>query len=147
MNDKLLNFDHVRTPEQRALMEKIRADGVCPFCKEHLKEYHPRPIIRETDFWFLTTNMNPYEGTKYHFLFIYKLSHVRFPHDIAREARIDLFDLVDSVIHEHQIPGASFFMRFGDTRYNGSSVEHLHAHLIVGDVDAPNHEPVRVKLG
>jgi len=39
------------------------------------------------------------------------------------------------------------FMRFGDTHYNGSSVEHLHAQLLQGDVDAPGHEPVRVKLG
>jgi ATP adenylyltransferase len=147
MSDKLLNFDHARTPEQIALMEKIKADGVCPFCSEHFRKYHPRPIIKETDNWFLTTNMNPYEGTKYHFLFVYKPSHARFPSEIHPSARVELFDLIDFVVKEYAIPGGSFFMRFGDTKYNGSSVEHLHAHLIQGDIEAEGHEPVRVKLG
>lgn len=147
MTDNHLNFDHARSPEQIALMEKIKADGVCPFCKEHFAKYHPRPIIKETENWFLTTNMNPYEGTKHHFLFVYKPSHISFPHDMIPEARVELFDLVDFIITEYHIPGGSFFMRFGDTRYTGSSVQHLHGHLIQGDIDAPDHQPVRVKLG
>ena len=67
--------------------------------------------------------------------------------DAAPEAVADLFTLLNAATAEYQITGGAFFMRFGDTHYNGSSVEHLHAHLIMGDVDAEGHEPVRVKLG
>lgn len=142
-----LNHDNARTPEQRELMEKIENDGVCPFCAEHFKTYHPKPILKETDYWFVSTNMSPYEGTKHHFLFVYKPAHITFPSEASPEAHADLFRSIEQVISEYAIEGGSFFMRFGDTRYNGSSVEHLHAHIIVGNIDDPNHEPVRVKLG
>lgn len=142
-----LNLDNARTPEQVALMAKIKEDGVCPFCAEHFKKYHPKPIIKETDSWFLTENMSPYKNTKHHFLFVYKKAHVRLPSEIDSEGRLDLFDLIDFTIKEYDIEGGGFFMRFGDTKYNGSSVEHLHAQLVVGDIEKPGYEPVRVKLG
>jgi len=144
---KFLNFDNARTKEQTELMRKIEKDGVCPFCQEHFKKYHPKPIIKETDWSFFTENMSPYEGTKYHFIFVYKPAHVTSPVDIELPASKDLFALMQWAVKEYKIPGGSFFMRFGDTKYNGSSVEHLHSHLIVGDIENPNHQPVRVKLG
>jgi len=147
LNPSGLNMQNARTPEQVALMQKIIDDGVCPFCAEYFKKYHPKPIIKETEYWFFTENMSPYKGTKYHFLMVYKPSHVRKPSDVAPEALADLFVLANWAIEEYKIPGGSIFMRFGDTRYTGSSVEHLHAHLLMGDNDAPDHEPVRVKLG
>lgn len=142
-----LNFQNARTEEQIALMQKIAEDGVCPFCAEHFRTYHPKPILKETDYWFFTENMSPYKGTKYHFIFVYKPAHIRSASEMAPEALADLFALINGAISEYNIPGGSFFMRFGDTRYTGSSVEHLHAHLIMGDHDDPKHEPVRVKLG
>lgn len=147
LNPSGLNMQNARTPEQIALMQKIIDDGVCPFCAKHFKKYHPKPVLKETDFWFFTENMSPYKGTKCHFIFVYKPSHVTKPSDVAPEALADLFALVNWAVDGYKIPGGSFFMRFGDTRYTGSSVEHLHAHLLMGDNDAPDHEPVRVKLG
>lgn len=140
-------MDNARTPEQVALMQKIIADGVCPFCAEHFKTYHPKPILKETAYWFFTENMSPYAGTKYHFIFVYKPAHITKPSELPPEALVDLFSLVNTAIDEYHIPGGSFFMRFGDHRYTGGSVEHLHAHLLQGDADYDGHESVRVKLG
>jgi ATP adenylyltransferase len=142
-----LNMQNARTPEQVALMQKIIDDGVCPFCKEYFEKYHPKPVLKETEHWFFTENMSPYKGTKYHFIFVYKTAHITKPSELTPLALQELFDLLAWATEEYKIPGGSFFMRFGDTHYTGSSVEHLHAHLIMGDVDAPDHEPVRVKLG
>lgn len=142
-----LNFSNARTPEQIALMQKIVQDGVCPFCAEHFKTYHPKPILKETDYWFFTENMSPYKGTKYHFIFVYKPAHIKKASEMAPEALVDLFGLINSTVVEYQFPGGAFFMRFGDHTYTGGSVEHLHAHLILGDHDDPAHEPVRVRLG
>lgn len=136
-----------RTEEQRALMKKIEEDGVCPFCAEHFKKYHPCPILKETDYWFVTTNMSPYKGTKYHFLLVYKPAHISHLNEIPSQAYADLLLCLQWLSTEYDITGGSFFMRFGDTRFNGSSVAHLHAQMIVGDIDALDHEPVRVKLG
>ena len=144
----LLNMKHgSRTPEQKALMERILADGVCPFCAEHFRKYHPKPILKETEYWFFTENMDPYKGTKYHFIFVYKPAHISTPAELPPAALVDLFDLINGAIAEYKMPGGSFFMRFGETRFTGSSVTHLHAQLLMGDADAEGHEPVRVKLG
>lgn len=142
-------FDHknARTGEQKKLMKKIESDGVCSFCYENFTKYHPKPIIKENHSWLLTTNMSPYEGTTHHFFFVYKTSHKLYPHEMTRDEHADLFELVSWVIEEYNIKGGSFFMRFGEAGWNGSSVEHLHAHLIVGVQDSENTEGLKVKLG
>jgi ATP adenylyltransferase len=146
-SQNFMNMKNARTPEQQELMERIIKDGVCPFCKENFAKYHPKPILKETEYWFFTENISPYKGTKYHFLFVYKPKHVSKIQDILPEAFVDLFNLIQEAITEYKMPGAAMFMRFGDMRYTGSSVEHLHPQLIMGDHDDPSHEPVRVKLG
>ena len=144
---KFLNSKHARTDEQFALMKKIERDGVCPFCKEHFLTYHPKPIIKETDWWFVTENINPYKNTKLHYIFVYKREHITLPTEMSGEAAQDLFSSINWVIEKNKLIGGSVFMRFGDTDYTGSSVNHLHAHLIVGDIENPNYERIRVKLG
>lgn len=150
MNDKTktgLNHHNVRTKEQKELMAQIEKDGVCPFCAEYFRKYHPKPILKETDWWFVTENMSPYAGTKMHFLFVYKPTHISSPENINPEGTQDLFTLMNWVIQEYNIGGGAFFMRFGDTSYNGSSVEHLHAQLVVGEKEGDDVEALRVKLG
>ncbi|MFT7507607.1 MAG: ATP adenylyltransferase [Acidimicrobiales bacterium] len=142
-----LDHTEARTDEQKDLMQQIEADGVCPFCAEHFAKYHPKPILKETDTWFVTTNMSPYEGTDYHFLFVYKPKHTNSPTDMTPEEGAELFTLIQDTIAEHNLPGGGFFMRFGEGGYNGSSVEHLHAHLIVGQKKSENTEGLKVKLG
>ena len=142
-----LNHDNARTDDQKELMRRIEEDGICPFCAEHFTRYHPKPILHETPWWFVTENMSPYKGTKHHFIFVYKPEHVVRPEESSPEGLADLFRCITWATNTYSIPGGSFFMRFGDTKYTGSSVSHLHAHLIMGDCDDPDHEPVRVKLG
>lgn len=146
-SDAGLNHSEARTKEQEELMAKIEQDGVCPFCPEYFRKYHPKPILKETDAWFVTTNMSPYEGTTHHFLFVYKKAHTNNPTDLSPEDSADLFAQVQWIIAEYSIKGGSFFMRFGEGGYNGSSVEHLHAQLIVGEQKSDETEGLRVKLG
>lgn len=142
-----LNHKNARTPEQIELMRKIEEDGVCPFCKEYFPTYHPKPILKETDFWFVTENMSPYEGTTKHLLFVYKPEHISHPEKMVAGAGDELIDLVAWASSEFNIEGGSFFMRFGNTKYNGSSVEHLHAQLLTGVQESDKTEAIRVKLG
>lgn len=142
-----LNHSNARTKEQEELMARIEADGVCPFCVEHFKKYHPKPIIKETAYWFVTDNISPYEGTSRHLLFVYKPAHITRPKDILPEAAQDLFALVGTLAEELNIRGGGFFMRFGDTLLNTSSVEHIHAHIVVGGEHAEGKEKLKVPLG
>lgn len=142
-----LNHKEARTEEQRVLMERIEKDGVCPFCPDHFKKYHPKPILKETDHWFVTTNMSPYEGAEHHFLFVSKPAHAKSLSDLTPPAYADLLVCTQWIIDQYHIEGGSFFIRFGDTKYTGSSVEHLHAQLISGAPQSQSTEALRVKLG
>lgn len=142
-----LNHHHARTEEQKKLMAEIEDDGVCPFCEEHFRKYHPKPILKETDSWFFTENMSPYEGTSHHYIFVYKPKHIAVTDDLTPESQVELFELINWATKTYDIPGGSFFMRFGNGDYNGSSVEHLHGHLISGVKKADDAEGLRVKLG
>jgi diadenosine tetraphosphate (Ap4A) HIT family hydrolase len=90
--------------------------------------------------------MSPYEGTTHHYIFVYKPSHITLPSELSPESRIELFDLIDWAVQEFNIPGGSFFMRFGNSDFNGSSVEHLHGHLISGTKKGDGSEGLKVKL-
>ena len=138
-----LNLANARTPEQIALMQKIIADGVCPFCAEHFRKYHPKPVLKETEYWFFTENMSPYVGTKYHFILVYKPTHITDPKELSAEAWNNLLELIHWAEKEYQIDGGTFAMRFGTDLKYANSVMHLHAHLIEPNVDDPQHPGVK----
>ena len=108
-----LDHKEARTDEQKELMAQIEADGVCPFCAEHFRKYHPKPILKETDYWFVTENMSPYDGTTNHFIFVYKPKHTNEIKDITAEASADLHQLAADLCDEFNIAGGGLFMRFG----------------------------------
>lgn len=143
---KLVNLENARVDTQRKVMEEIVKDDVCPFCIENFIRYHKKLILRDGKYWLLTSNQWPYEHTKYHFLAVSK-KHLETLSELSAEAVDELLEHFQWVVSTYKIPGGSFFMRFGDTAYTGSSVAHLHAQLIMGDHDDPNHQPVKVKLG
>ena len=146
MGKRYVNQKNSRTEEQRRIMEQIAQDGVCPFCIKHLKKYHKKPIILKGRWWHVTENMFPYEGSRLHILFIYK-KHITSIPEVAQPAMYELFQLIKATIKKYDIEVGTLLWRFGDTKYNGSSVHHLHVQLIVGDVNKPNHKPIRVKIG
>ena len=145
---KYLDFTHARTDDQIELMKKINDDGVCPFCAEHFKKYHPKEVLKETDWWFVTENMSPYEGTEVHLIFVYK-KHVTMISEVLHEAMAEIPQIVAWAEKEFGLKGGALFMRFGDTRYTGGSVDHLHVQYLVGNAksDDENREGLKIKLG
>ena len=140
-----VNLAHARTEEQMAVMEQIVHDGVCPFCQEHFLKYHPKPILKKGAHWLVTENAFPYNGARVHLLFVY-LQHIVLP-PAESDHLSELFELITWARKEYGIRGGTLLLLFGETRYNGASVDHLHAHLVVGDADKPDHKGVRVKVG
>ena len=143
-----LDFNHARTPDQIALMKKITEDGVCPFCKEFFTKYHPKPILKETDWWYVSENMAPYKGTDLHLIFVYK-EHAVMPSEINPEASKELFELLSWAEKEYKLEGGSFFVRFGKSEMTGGSVAHFHVQLLVGNAKGTDekYDKLKVKLG
>ena len=76
----------VRREDQKEVMEEIKKQGHCPFCRENLDKYHKNPILKEGKFWLLTENQWPYEKIKHQLLAIYK-THIEHLKEMAPEAR------------------------------------------------------------
>lgn len=142
-----VNLRHVRTEEQKTLYERIKEAGMCSFCEDFCcgkpPTFHPKPVIKETAWWALTENMEPYAGAKLHFLIVCK--HHVFGPPLPPEAWAELGELVEWVVKEYELPAGGFYFRFGDTDYTGASVSHFHANIIFGG--EKKGERLRVKLG
>lgn len=134
-------LENSRLDEQCQVMRQIIADGVCPFCPENLARYHKQPILRAGKYWVLTHNQWPYGGTKHHLLIIYK-THIEHLEEMAPAAGQEMIELFQGASKEYGVSGGGLAMRFGGPEY-GSTVRHLHAHLIHPDLDDPQHPGIK----
>jgi diadenosine tetraphosphate (Ap4A) HIT family hydrolase len=141
-----VNLAHAREAHQRDTMERIIADGVCPFCRENLERYHTKPILAEDPHWILTTNFAPYKGSKHHFLIISALHCVGF-WELTPPAQLAFFTILNTARERVGATGGSLIMRWGDTNHTGASVSHLHAQLIIGASREEGGEPILTSLG
>lgn len=144
--NKLMHFKNAREPQQLSKMLKAKKLGVCPFCPKYYKEFHTAPIIKENKNWILTKNDYPYDGSKIHLLLIHK-KHIEKIKDLKSEASKELFEIISWVEKEFKINGGSVFMRFGNIKYTGATISHLHAHIIMGTKEGRRTEKLKVPVG
>lgn len=126
-------------------MKDLEARGICMFCPEHIHNEARGSILLETKYWMIKTNDFPYNDTKIHVLIIPK-KHVTTLTELSTQAKSAFLKLIDDYARSQNLDFYALGMRVGDMRYNGGSISHLHAHLIVGNVNNINHESVRFKM-
>lgn len=129
---KFVNSENARRGKYLDVIRKIGKEGVCPFCPEHLRAHHKKPILSTGKHWLVTENMYPYENAKFHFLLIHK-KHIESLSEISKDAWAELHRHCKRLLRKYKIPGGTVFLRFGDSRYTGSSVTHLHAQLVCAE--------------
>jgi ATP adenylyltransferase len=139
------NHSQAREPGQRKRMHDLEDRGVCAFCRDHVETETTSPIDFETDHWIVKRNDYPYKRTRLHLLLIAQ-AHVRNVVELSPEAQADFLPVVARVQREYNLGSYAVAMRCGDFHYNGGTVDHLHAHIIVGDENDPDPEPVRFKV-
>lgn len=142
----LQNAGTRRDNTYKKVIDKIRKDGVCPFCSQYLTQYHKKPIIKTGRFWILTDNMYPYKGAKQHLLLIHK-KHIETITDISHEAWNELLKFIQAETKKRAVAGGTFYIRFGDTLYTNASVTHLHANLISPDIRRKNRKNIFTRVG
>jgi ATP adenylyltransferase len=139
------NLEAGRSQAQIDDMKQLLEKGECFMCYKSLTQYKNNRIEFETKHWIVTPNAYPYKHTKLHLLLISR-RHVSIMSELTKEERADFTDAIVEIEKRHKLKYYSVAMRNGDFRYTGASVEHLHAHIIVGDHESDEFEPVRVKL-
>ena len=138
----LYRLGNARTDEQLADMRRLEADGVCLFCPEILAD---QKIVHRAEHWTVTPNKFPYAGTRLHLLLVPD-EHVADILDLSPEAQADFWSVLAWVREEYQLTYYGLGSRNGDFEYTGSTISHVHVHVLVGDVENPEHKPVRMKF-
>ena len=139
----LYHLGNARTDAQRQDMVDLEARGVCLFCPDHLGA--EQRLLLQTEHWSVTPNEYPYAGTRLHLLLV-PHAHVSDLLDLSDDARADLWTVLARVRAVHGLEFYGLGARNGDCRYTGGTIEHVHVHLVQGDVEDPDHVPVRLKL-
>jgi diadenosine tetraphosphate (Ap4A) HIT family hydrolase len=121
------------------VIKRIQEDGVCPFCVDNIETYHKNPLERKK-FWWVTDSMYPYSPTKHHRLLIH-IQHINHAREITPEAWIEIKEILDEETSRLDISGGTMVMRFGETRFTGGSVSHLHVHITQSDPDHESYDP------
>ncbi|MDQ5893225.1 MAG: adenylyltransferase [Patescibacteria group bacterium] len=142
---KFVNEDNTRF-RRGSTYTKVIADiaqkNVCPFCEDQLLNFHKNPIEKKK-YWIVTDNMYPYKPNKKHILLIHQ-EHIEHAQEISTAAWQELQVIIQEQTKKNNIDGGTFMLRFGDGRYTGSSVRHLHAHIVQSD---PEHEDYKKEVG
>ncbi len=142
---EIFYYPSSRSAEQTDKMLEIENSGICPFCSQWLEWYHDSPILHHAKHWTVTHNDNPYYGTLIDLLLISAYHCVDF-RNLPIEAQRELGEVIGWVEARYQLEFFGFAMRVGPVQYVSGSVNHLHAHIKVGDVFHEDHQPIRFKL-
>ena len=137
-------FENARTDEQRAEMARLDAAGICLFCPEHLARHEQQRIVLATRHWTVTPNRFPYPGTSLHMLLIPD-QHARDLLELSDEVRADFWVALAAVAEAYELRYYGLGVRNGDCRFTGATIEHVHAHVLVGP-DDDSAPPVRMRF-
>lgn len=140
----LYHLPAARSEEQKQNMIDLESRGVCIFCPEHIAE-DTEPVEIETSHWMVKKNKFPYKSTRVHMLVIPK-QHVHTMTELDEAAQIDFYNALKQCEERYSMTSYGLVARSGDMAHNAGSIAHLHIHLVVGDTENPDHEPVRVKI-
>ena len=139
--ETFVDLNNARPGIYQKVIEDIHKSSICPFCPEHIRNIHKNPI-EEKNFWLVTDNMYPYRPTKRHLLIIHK-KHIEHVNELSSETWSELFNIIKKASEKLKIDGGTFMMRFGDSKYTGSSVSHLHCHIVQSDPDHPEYDKTK----
>ncbi len=136
-----VNQQNARPGGYDKVIANIASQNVCPFCPEHLAEFHKLPMTRRK-YWIVTDNQFPYTPSKHHKLIIHA-EHIDHVTKIVPDAWTELYEIVQELVGENVITGGTFLMRFGETRFTGASVTHLHANIVQSNPEDLTYDPKR----
>jgi diadenosine tetraphosphate (Ap4A) HIT family hydrolase len=138
-------FGNVRTPEQLAEMRSLEARGVCLFCPGGLRRHERQQILFATRHWTVTPNAFPYAGTALHLLLV-PHEHAADLLDLSGGAQQDFWAALGMVRDRYRLRYYGLGVRNGDCRFTGATIQHVHAHVLAGDVEAADAPPVRMRF-
>lgn len=149
MKKSFVNLENARHEDQLKLMEQIQKGAYCPFCPEHQAKAELMPVLKGGNYWSVRKNRWPYVNTRVHLIFISN-AHMERMEDIPPKAWQELLALAKWAEKKYHIKGGAINLRFGDSKKNGGTVDHLHVQLLTAKISNkkfPHYQPVRFRVG
>ncbi len=141
---KVVDPRYARTKEYRKVLEEIAAGERCPFCPDAFM-WHQRPILRRSGRWFITANRFSYKEARVR-LMIIGTEHRESFEELTRDDLAAVRKLARWAIARFKIRGGALAIRFGDSRFTGATVVHLHFHLIGPKLDRRRRSAKKVNF-
>lgn len=126
--DNLVNPAFADDRGYHSTLADIIAAGICPFCPKTFL-WHPWPILHRLNDWFITRSGWPYANAEHHFLIIGN-RHITATTDLTARDYSQIHEIVSWACNKFNLSGYGLLSRSGDMHRTGSSVQHLHFHLI-----------------
>lgn len=136
-----MDIQNARDPEQIRRMKALVEAGKCYFCRQGSAEEKTLPTaIEEREHFYVMKNDFPLEGSAHHYLIIPKRHLTRMTQLLMQGELAELMWMVYWLDHKLELgcAGYSFFVRNGNTRFTGATIDHLHFHFIVGGLRPEN---------
>ncbi|MDB4984202.1 MAG: hypothetical protein JWM20_381 [Patescibacteria group bacterium] len=129
--------DNSRDPDQKAIVEEFLSQGKDPFDRTIVEQIFVErggekiynKIILESESWYAMPNLWPLPSSQNHFVAICQ-RNIKTPFELEKEEWHGLMETVRTLTHDHSIRKGAFCMRFGVPEISGTTVTHLHGHLI-----------------
>lgn len=128
MAKRFVHREFAKSDDYRRVLSAIEETRRCPFCPAHFR-YHRKPILKRAGGWFATENSWPYAGARVHCLLISEKHRERFE-ELSLKDFAAIRSLTRWLIRRYRIAGGGLALRFGDPRFTGATVRHLHCQLI-----------------
>lgn len=128
MTESFVYKSFAKSRAYRRVLEEIEATKRCPFCPQNF-HYHKKPVLKRYHAWLATENSWPYKGARKHFLLIAE-KHLESFDDLGLKDFEAVMKLTRWLVKKFKLPGGGLALRFGDPRFTGASVRHLHFQLI-----------------
>lgn len=132
---------NARQQEQLDIMLKMETEDKDPMAEENVDQ-DAQPTLFRTNYWFVSENRYPYEGTERQFLIV-AAGPIYAIEEISPEMWLDLQQIWQRLVREYHISGGGICMRFGDPAKSGASLTRLHVHIIMPQ----DGEKVRFPIG
>ncbi len=123
--------DNARQREQLERMKQLAEGGKCFFCRKNYLAVRASPAVQQFRYWYIKKNDFPYLGSTHHYLIVYK-KHITKPTRLNKTAWTEFPKTISWLEKYTEVSGYSVFVRSGDMRYTGATIDHLHFHFLVG---------------
>lgn len=134
-----MNLGNARDPQQITRMKALQAAGKCYFCRQGSAADGTLAIpLHELEYWYIKPNDYPLDGSVAHYLIVPK-RHLTDVSGISPEEAVELHTGAIPWLKAYcAVTGYSLFVRSGDMRFTGATLDHIHWHFLVGDTKPDN---------